>query len=199
MSTKLWTIQDEQAWHSLNSQGVLKTTFCHIDPDYLEGYTWLKKQMTDRIGPPESKDQFPVWAWYQCHYADKKKPDLRTSGLLPKGEIGYRIEIEKKQEDILLSDFQLWHFPLAYKSYIADNEEAALLFEEALVKKYGTDSYAALPRHIQTEIEQSWEKIFDMHYDEEYATVTFDKKSIQATFWELRREEIVKVDRFIAR
>ncbi len=63
--------------------------------------------MEKRIGKSKDKKQDPIWAWLQHFDTNKKRLDLRKLGHLPKGEIEYKIEIEKEREDILSSDFVL--------------------------------------------------------------------------------------------
>jgi len=184
---KLWTIQDEKGWNELQNKGVLIPEEKYILPEWKEGYSWLKSQMITRIGSPEHACQFPIWAWFQYCDANKRRPDLRRSGHIPKGEIGYRIEIEKEENEILLSDFVLWHWPLCYKDYIASSEEEDVKNEkEGIIFTY-------------EERCKSWEKIFDMNFDVGYYTSSFKDKKIQATFWNLTTEDIIKVDKFIAR
>lgn len=199
MKMKLWTIQDERGWNELQSKGILIAKEEFVDPDFKQGYDWLKLQMHARIDYSSIKSQYPIWAWYQSTNAKKRRPDLRAACYLPKGTIGYRIEIEKDPKDVLLSDFELWHVPMFYKYFIADSESEFLKFEQELIKEYGTESYLKLPEHIQQKIEQSWEKIFDMKYDVAYFARPFKEKQIQATFWELNVNEIIKIDQFKAR
>ncbi|TDQ23829.1 DUF3841 domain-containing protein [Tenacibaculum caenipelagi] len=186
---KLWTIQNELGWGELNKLGVLKAKEEYVYSEFKEGYDWMKLQMNKRIGEVVDKEQYPIWAWYQHTDNNKKKPDLRKSGFLPSGEVGYRIEIEKDINDILMSDFVLWHWPLCYKEYIATSEREILELDK------GLDSV----KRTRFEVEKSWEKIFDMDFNLEYYTSSFENKKIQATFWELKKEEILKVDRFISK
>ncbi|WP_074406597.1 MULTISPECIES: DUF3841 domain-containing protein [Aquimarina] len=195
MKIKLWTIQNESGWNELQKKGFLIPKEEFVKPDFKSGYEWMKIQMSNRIGKPEKTNQFPVWAWYQHFDSNKRKPDLRKSGHLPSGTVGYRIEIEKEQKDILLSDFILWHWPLSYKDYIADSEIEANEYE----KRRGNDEFEKLSKLEKNLIEKSWEKIFDMNFDLEYYTLPFQEKKIQATFWELQLEDVIKVDKFIAK
>lgn len=195
MKIKLWTIQDEKGWSELQTKGILTPKVDYIESDFKRGYDWMKIQMDKRIGKSNNENQYPIWAWYQYFDTNKRKPDLRKSGHLPNGTLGYRIEIEKEQEDILLSDFILWHWPLCYKDYIADSEKEALEFEKRLDNK----KFEQLSKIKKNQIEKSWEKVFDMNFDLEYYTLPFEEKKIQATFWELRLDDIIKVDKFIAK
>lgn len=199
MKTKLWTIQNESGWQELNTNKVLIPKEEFVDSEFKEGYDWLKIQMINRIGKPKNSKQYPIWAWYQFQDEFKKRPDLRSSGYLPSGDIGYRIEIEKSEKDILFSDFELWHIPLAYRIYIANSEEEQLEFESELMAKYGSTDFEKLPKKIKNQIEKSWLKIFDMNFDIEYYAKPYNEKQIQATFWQLNIEDVKKVDKFRAR
>ena len=52
---------------------------------------------------------------------------------------------------------------------------------------------------IKRKMEESWNKIFDMNYDMKYVALPFNQKAIQATFWTLKKEEIINVDHFTSR
>lgn len=56
-----------------------------------------------------------------------------------------------------------------------------------------------MPKEIQNEIESSWNKIIDMELDKKYFTKSRDEKMIQACCWEIKNEEIIKIDKFTAR
>ena len=88
---------------------------------------------------------------------------------------------------------------MSYKTFIADSESESVEFESELQREFGTNSFLELPDRIRIKIEKSWEKIFDMNFDIEYFARPFNEKHIQATFWELRVNEVVKVDKFKAR
>lgn len=199
MKVKLWSIQDENGWKELNSKGILIAKEEFVPPEFKKGYDWLKIQMTQRIGKPKNSRQYPIWAWFQHDTKDKKRPDLRSTGHLPKGKVGYRIEIEKDLKEIVLSDFVLWHWPLCYMGLITNSEKEIIEFEKEFGIISSFDDFNILPKSIKNKIEKSWEKIFNINFDLKYYTLPFDEKSIQATFWELKREEVIKVDKFTAR
>jgi hypothetical protein len=46
---------------------------------------------------------------------------------------------------------------------------------------------------------KNWEKIFDLDFENGYFARPRKQKAIQATFWELKLEEVVSVDYFTAR
>jgi len=196
----LWTIQTIDAWNELQNNGFLTGKEQFIDPYFKRGYDWMKDQMKSRIEKPKTENIYPIWAWYQYQNSNKRKPDLRGTGFTKKGQEAVRIEFVKKRKSILLSDFGLWHYPLNYMTYIGSNKSDALKFKKKLQNHNLENSqFDQLPITFQNEIKTSWNKIFDMNFQDPYYTTPFDQKQIQATFWELRIDKVVKVDRFRAK
>lgn len=197
---KLWTIQSVCWYNTLLKQGVMTGNIKYIEPDFIPAYDWLVRQMIERIGNKPDGVQYPIWAWYHCLNEKKKKPDLRNSGFASKGEKCVLIEIEKDEKNILLSDFTLWHHPLGLPYYIGETEEDTLSFEAELESLgYNTCLSDVLPTKYQQKIIKSWEKIFDMNFDDLYFSRPFSEKSIQATFWQLHLSEVVSVRYFVCR
>ncbi len=200
MKLKLWSIQEANKIDEINSTGKLVCTENKFSIDWDNEYKWMMNEMEKRIGSPDLDHQYPIWAWYQHQDINNRRPDLRRSGHLPNGTSGIRIEFEKNSEEVLLSDFVLWHFPLSYKSIIAENEFENDQFELKLDRlKLDKTEFKDLPAQIQLEIENSWHRIFDMEYENEYYTNPKNDKMIQACCWEIKQEEIVKIDKFTAR
>jgi len=142
----LWTVQTEAAWHEFRARGILNATREHILDDSWQGaYLWMIKQMKRRIGPPPRPMSYPVWAWSQFESSSRAKPDLRSTGYLPKGEAGVRIEFECPESAALLSDFQLWHYALNYW-YLPETEEEGERFEAELTQ-HGLSSFETKPRY----------------------------------------------------
>jgi hypothetical protein len=190
MKVTLWTIQDEKAWQELNRKGVFIPKEKFVPSDFKKGYDWLKNQMIQRIGKPKYNKQYPIWAWFHHQDEKNKKPDLRKSGHLPTGTNGYRIEIQKDINDILLSDFELWHYVIN-DWYLASSRKDD--------KSFNKDVKNKSPQYIKSKKERSWEKVFDMDFKLSDYALPFQKKSIQATFWSLKLHEVIKVDKFVAR
>ena len=200
MKIKLWSIQEEHKIDEITSTGKLVCFENKLSKEWENEYRWMRRQMKKRIGKYEVKNQYPIWAWYQYQDINKRKPDLRRSGHLPSGINGIRIEFEKNKNEILLSDFILWHYPLSYKSIIAKNEIEHDKFELKLKKlKLDKATFEELPRQIQNEIKESWEKIFDIDFKDEYYTNKKDEKMIQACCWDIKEDEIIRIDKFNAR
>lgn len=196
---KLWTIQPVEFYEELYQKDVIYTSSEFIDPSFKRAYKWLIPQMEQRIGKRPFKNAYPIWAWFQFNGQLKKRPDLRLGGYLPKGQKGVRIEFEKKESHVLLSDFDLWHYVLNF-FYLADDEQQDETINRIFeTKKIPFGNARNYPSELKKIIEDSWPKIFDMSYEFEYSSLAYSKKSIQATFWSLKKEEIKKVDFFTGR
>jgi hypothetical protein len=125
------------------------------------------------------------------------RPDLRFSNFLEKGTRGVRLEIDIPDEQVVLSDFDKWHYVLNYW-YLEENEEDGELFDKE-IKKRGLDYYQQKPLpdpYYHQKIVDSWKRIFDIESRNEEEKRSL---SIQATFWELKLEQVRKVDFFVAR
>jgi len=197
---RLWSIQEASKLDEIRSTGKLTCLGNKFSLEWDNEYKWMIKQMSEKIGSPTKNNQYPIWAWYQYQDSKHKKPDLRRSGHLPSGTNGIIIEFEKEIGNVLLSDFVLWHYPLSYKAIIAKNEEKCEEFELKLkTLKLDKTKFINLPKNIQREIEISWQRIFDMDFENEYYTHPKKEKMIQACCWEINEVEISKIDPFKAR
>jgi len=196
---RLWTVQNIDFYNELIENQVICGNEKFVSNDFLGGYNWLLSKMEKMIGV-RPNNSFPIWAWYQFESKTKPKPDLRQYGFLESGTNGVRLEIEKDETQVLLSDFELWHYPLSFKSYIGNSEKDMCEFENQLNQLGLTDTeFESLPIDIKQRIENSWDKIFDFNFDCDYFANTRDNKSIQGTFWELKYSEVKTIDFFKAR
>lgn len=201
----IWSILTEQAWNDLQRRGRLRASRRHVTKDFLGPYTWMAEQMERRLTVARpSGDTMPIWAWYQWE-GKRCRPDLRTSGHLPKGTKGFRVECRVEDERVLLSDFDLWHYVLNYW-YLPASEQDGVAFEEKLAGaglsfyKCGYDN--PLPHaEYRRKIEKSWERMFDLDWTDkdDFIADPRERKSIQATLWEIRLADVVDAREFTAR
>lgn len=187
----LWTIQTEDAWSELQDRGVLRATRQQSEKDFLLAYQWMIEQMERRLAPRVQRNQFPVWAWRQWENEVRAKPDLRSSGHIPKGERGVRIEFEIPDDLVLLSDFHLWHYVLNYW-YLPHSESEGEEFEAEL-ESHGLSFFTRKPLPhpgFHSRIVASWDRIFDLHWTGDDLALPLSRKSIQATLWELKEDQV---------
>ena len=129
----LWTIQPVGIWNTIQDTGVYRCDpikSLMTDLQFQEKYEWLIGQMKKRIGPPPDGVTYPVWAWYMQN-GKHRKPDLRSErwGYGPGGEDYVCIEFEVPDDQVLLSDFDVWHIVLN-NDLISEAEEEDALQEE---------------------------------------------------------------------
>lgn len=170
----------------------------------MPAYDWLATRMEAMIGGRPSPRALPLWAWQQYDGAARPRPDLRSSGHLPRGTRGIRIEFEIDDSAVVLSDFMDWHFVLN-GWYVSDSEEEDDAFDASVAKKWhsgGCWKPNFPPRH-RRRIEASWEKIFDLDRacdDEDWRGPSGrDERDIQATFWSIDIGMVRRADEFTAR
>lgn len=185
----LWTIQPLEVYELIQQTGVYHCDFSRsVLSDFGEQYDWLVNAMKDRIGDPSEGVSYPVWAWYMWEGV-RKKPDLRKErwGNGWKGEQYACMEIDIPEKDVVLSDFDSWSIILLH-GLLADSEEEDNRLEQIY------DSLSEKDRKIFRD--KNWEKAFDLTYVDNKWVHRGD--SIQATFWELRKEDIREVRFFTA-
>ena len=181
----LWTIHKEEVYQILMSEGVFRCDSTKIrDPVYLkDAYSWLASRMAAKIGEPPPGVQFPVWAFYQWE-GERKKPDLRRErwGNGWKGDRYVCMEIDVPDEEVVLTDFDLWISVMGGHLISYTEKE-----DEELEKEY-----EALPdQEKKAFMEKNWDRIFDVTPLDNGWVLRGD--SIQATFWELKKEYLKKV------
>ena len=142
--------------------------------------------MTDRIGKPPAGVTYPVWAWYIRHWK-RGKPDLRKErwNWGPGNEEYACLEIEIPDEDVVLFDFDAWIIILN-NGLLSDTEEE---------DKQQEVIFISLSESEQEKYRlANWQRAFDISpLDSDWIT---RGESVQATFWELKKEQIKKVQIF---
>ena len=125
---------------------------------------------------------------------------MRARGHVPPGEKAYRIEFEIDDDQVLLSDFELWHYVLNYWYLSASMAEGEAFDARLEEKGFLMTSEHPLPdQYLDAAIRKSWERIFDLDWYEPDMTHPIEKKNIQATFWELSMDWVSRVDAFTGR
>lgn len=180
---RLWTCQPVAVWKTVERDGVFHcdSTLSIDGNDWPDSYDWLARQMRRRIGPPKGV-RWPIWAW-------EKKPDLRTWIGRNRREPFVRLTLEIPDIDVLLFDYDDWHVVL-WHACLSRTEAECREFERR-EKELGEEG-------VRAEREASWERIFDLDSvrDAWQGGGGRDTLRVQATFWELRREQVRRVERF---
>jgi hypothetical protein len=147
----------------------------------------MRAQMARRLASCHGAP--PVWAWL------RPRPDLRRRGHLPPGTRGVLIEFRAPSSHGLLSDFGSWHVVLN-NDYLALSELDDRLFRRHCTLTIGRPW--ADP-HCRSQVEASWEHIFELPPagadPEWYGTPQF----IQATLPYIRLTWVVATIEFVAR
>jgi hypothetical protein len=180
---RAWTIQTSDALLALRSGQVWRAHAQHVPADWFRAYLWMSGEMRVRLGQPDYWWQAPIWVWCQWRGAARPKPDLRARNHLPTGTRGVRIELELDDARILRSDFELWHYALNgwYLPASLDDERR---FEEGPHRR---------------RIAPSWQRIFDLAWNDRRYRAPRRQRSIQGVLWELRPDDVREVTEFIAR
>lgn len=200
---RLYTIQPSSLVPVLLQEGRLlaKPEFGeHGTPEGWRGaYAWLAQQMRDRLPATPEAAKFPFWAWHSWNGAKQAKPDLRYSSMRRWGAGARRyvlLELDVPWEEALLSDFEAWHWVLNYWYFGAARETGQ--FERDL-KKRGMCYWKQKPlpdMHAHARLTQTWERIFELRTAAALLGTPRKSQQVQATFWELRVEQIRAVTEF---
>jgi hypothetical protein len=196
---RLWTILGQPAWEVLNERGSLVCDDETLgDQEFLPAYRWMMSQMQDRIGPPPPGAQLPLWAWQR--YDGRRLKPIARRDWAPRGVKLWRVEFHVPDEQVLLSDFILWHFVLngsflpntrgEHDAYFAEfDPDGGLGFQP-------TKDWLARKDAV---IEASWSGIFDLDWYRPYVNSPPHQQRIQACFWRLDQHQIRRVDTCISR
>lgn len=167
-----WTLQTEIVWEHFKKQGYLEGSPAHAM--YPEEYKWMMKQMKKRL--PNYRGEHPIWLWM-------KKPDMRQTGHFQEGTRCVRLTVELEETDILVSDFEDWHFVLN-NSFCSDNEQEDSAFEKGLLK---------------ITKEASWERIFDLNRIRDPKWHGDGERMLQGTTGRIEMHRVKKVEHFVTR
>ncbi len=171
---RLVTIQPREVLEILNRRGRFVCDIHKTDNrDYSEisfrdAYDWLASQMAERIGQPPADTKYPIWAWY------RNDDDFSDWGEAGREYAIITLEIDPWR--VVLSDYDDWNAIIGHYPIIHTADEAEF---DAEWERYMNAGRRA--------IERSWKRVF--HSDGDY---------VQATFWELFKEDIVSISTFIS-
>lgn len=186
----VWSIQPINVYENILKNGYYRCDGRKIDRFFRERYRWLCDEMTKRIGKPPKNTRYPVWAWHTRNW-EHKKPDLRNTGYSYAGDKMVCMELEIPDDKIVLTDFDAWHFVL--NKWYLNTECTCEEIWDADHKKLDTMT----KEERNKAIELSWQGVFDVTpFENDWM---HKGRWIQATFWEIRKENIKSVKFFTAR
>ena len=183
----LWTVQPVEVYEKILKTGRYVCDGRKTDKFFRDRYKCRSKVCPWWGRGPPKNVTYPVWAWHTRDFK-RKKPDLRYSEYGRHGDKMVCLTIEVPDKDVLLTDFDAWHFVLNkwYLNTDCWDEETYDKDHEWL------DSLSQEER--DRVIEESWKGIYNL--DPKETDWCARGKWIQATFWELKKEYIKKVQFF---
>lgn len=186
---KVWTCQPREVLDALIGKGTYRTDprKAGLERQFVRAYDWMVEEMEKRIGERPDGVTYPIWAFAVCE-GKRRPPDL--DGFAAPGTRMVLMELEIPEKDLVLSDFDTWHYVLNDWYYIRcqNKEEWDRQDKE----------FDALPPQVQRQKKTaSWQAVFDTELRDngEYDINGFQ---VQATFWELKREYLVAAVPFTA-
>lgn len=192
---RLWTIQPVEVLEEINRLGYYicnpKKAMYISDKEvnFKSSYDWLIIEMEKRIGKRPNGVSYPVWAWHTRDW-QYKKPDLRQAGYDTPGTKCVCIELEVPDSEVVLSDYDVWHFIL--NDWYFDNS----MNEEEWDSKHKYYDRLSPEKKLEKKL-KSWQGVFNIT---PYESDWFCRgRYIQATFWVLKSSYIKKVQYFVAK
>lgn len=182
----VWTIQPFEVYQKILDKGCFycdpnRSINLRDDLEFQHAYKWMIQQMVKKIGTADKMGAYPVWAWYRSHDYKHQRPDFRWTRDYP-DEVCIEIEIPESQ--VLLSDFEGWHFVLNDWFY----SDATSQEEWDRKEQWFDDLNANQQQRIKSE---SWQRIFDI--TPRHGEWKANGESVQACFWSIKKDQIRKV------
>ena len=140
---RVYSIQSFEARDAAAALGYWTGSVEHASKEWPEAYQWMHEQVVQRI--TLHSGDFPLWAYLS-------KPNMRRHKY---DDDAVMVVADVPRWRMLISDYDLWHYPLNVW-YITESEE-----EDERLEKAGVIT-AAANRVATPEIKKSWERIFDL-------------------------------------
>jgi len=119
---RLFSVQPKEVYDEIIKKGsyICDPSKCLNlrDWGFQKPYEWMIEIMNSYL-KNEDHIHLPVWAWYKID-GKNELPNFNFS--IISSSDGYLLELEIPNEDVLLSDFDIWHFPLNDCIYESDDE-----------------------------------------------------------------------------
>lgn len=156
-------------------------------------YRWIAQKFHQR-NPKPSQTEYPFWGYYQWRNHKEKKPDLRCleAKTYCKNKDYCLLELNIPEKELLLSDYEAWHFVLNRWYFTFENIKEA---KEKELNKNNLSLYQQdlLPQEILDLIEKSWDSIFDLSLSAKILDSDISKSTIQANFWSIEKKHLQQI------
>jgi len=203
----LHSVITEQEYDILKKEGRL---FCDEKKAYLPNsykviylaYEFMANKLNNKysLSNIHKNIKFPRWGWQQIlGETDMNKVDDYHFVNHPE-ETTYRLSIEIPNEQVLLSDFDVWHcclngFPVFSQK---QSDEMDYFVYNVLKKNYSDilvdNSGNIVIDNIKKKIYQSWNKIFDPTFND--IDYVYEKRTWQGVFWYIDIKQVIDVKSF---
>lgn len=202
---RLYTVQPRLIYDTLCHTGIFLSEpwkdpewLCTDAPAIRLAYDWLCDEMVERGMRRPGTDVYPIWAWYQYIGENKPKPDLRHSAFKNSapGARQVLLTLDLADDDVLLHDYEAWHYPLNYFHLAAQRVSDQF---ERKCKAAGHPLYDVVPLRdnvLHAEVQRSWRRIFDLPACRRLFRRSRDEQAVQATFWSLQAAHVIEVMEF---
>ena len=192
---RLWTVQTDEVYKQLLKNGSIKAEISKSDcleggncKEFVDAYKWMIEQMEKKGYTRLDGCETPWWAWYRLNGENKITSEIEN--LCTPGKKFKLIELEVPDKYVLLSDYDAWHYVLNKWWY--DDSTCEEEWEK------NRDWFDTLPYIEREQLEkESWQKIFDIGIRK--SEWTSNGLYVQAVFWELRADYIVRVTDIVGR
>lgn len=190
---KSWSIQSTEAFATLNRDGVLycdspRTALYLDEPDndiFSRSYAWMTVQMEKRMRVPRPEPaNYPLWVWVQV--GSYRKEFHPSSDEYEHGK-SVLLTLDVPEDEILLSDFDIWHCVLNEFSTGTDRMMERRL--NRFLDENGVHTKLKdYPPELREYVVSSWERVFDLdRRDRDFPTMRRNR-NIQGTMWQIRSE-----------
>ena len=193
--TRLWSFRHPEEADALERGESLYAAPGRIDPWFVAAYDWMSMRLAERVPPPEGVT-YPVWGWYRADGMRRPRPDLRARWGEP-GQPMALVEYVVPDADVLLSDFDAWHYVLNSWPLPVDPVDAARW--EGVVGNRGWPRGGPLPPDVARDVEATWVRIFDLGEHHPDFRDPPDRMRVQGVTWSIRPDDVVSVRRFRSR
>lgn len=208
----IWTVQDLAVWKEMERSGRYTADERYLCmPESEDGpcshshyaYLWMVEQMKRVVGPAPKGVRYPIWAWYKRYGSPTGKPDMRAC-MRQHDRPQVRLKLDVPDWDVLISDFDDWHFALNYW-YLPEDEGDSDSFD-AWCASRGLE-FSKLQdwridgcnyQEARRRIERSWTRLLGVDRNAGFGG-DWSKRTLQATFWELKRDQVLSHELFMPR